>query len=252
MVVDLFLVYSFIRKLVTPFEKWDAYKLGIIDNQGNVIIPRSKFTLNSQKKAFGIFDQMVLNMKKLLGKLPGGQTKLASYAAALWLIREEQRIDATNFITEAAIEEDIVSALDRFISENGDIIAEGAKKEIDEEPANVVGGGAIAGLGVGPDGEPGVSKSNQKKHKKRIRDIMGTVKMEDAVAAANLKARQAAEAERLKDENDKAKERLKLKHAAEQERQKNIDAAEKESEQNLKQREKEKAAAKSKMGSAAG
>jgi hypothetical protein len=239
MVVDLFLVYSFIRKLVTPFEKWEAYNLGIIDENGNMLIKKKDFTLNAQKAAFGIFDQMILNLKKLLGKLPGGQTKLASYAAALWLIREEQRLDATNFITEQAIEEDIESALNRFVAENGNIIAEAAKKAIDEEPANSAGGGAIAGLGVGPDGEPGVSKKNQKKHKKRIRDIMGTVAVkEDAVASARLKAKQAEEGDRLKDDQEKAKERLKLKHDAEVERQKGIDDVEKQREAQQKQRDK--------------
>tara|TARA_B110000908_G_scaffold60397_1_gene73334 strand:- start:263 stop:1021 length:759 start_codon:yes stop_codon:yes gene_type:complete len=252
MVVDLFLVYSLIRKLVTPFEKWDAYREGIIDEKGTVLISRKDFTKNSQKSAFGVFDQMILNLKKLLGKLPGGQTKLASYAAALWLIREEQRLEATDLITESAIEEDIESALERFIAENGNIIAEAAKKDIDEEPTNNVGGGNIAGAGVGPDGEPGVSGKTKKKHKKRMRDIMGTIKMEDAVAAANLKARQATEADRLKDEGEKAKERMALKHAAENERQKNADTTEKEKESRQQAREKEKAAAKAKMGSSAG
>tara|TARA_B110000503_G_scaffold134707_1_gene214114 strand:- start:231 stop:908 length:678 start_codon:yes stop_codon:yes gene_type:complete len=224
---------------VTPFEKWEAYNLGIIDENGNMLIKKKDFTLNAQKAAFGIFDQMILNLKKLLGKLPGGQTKLASYAAALWLIREEQRLDATNFITEQAIEEDIESALNRFVAENGNIIAEAAKKAIDEEPANSAGGGAIAGLGVGPDGEPGVSKKNQKKHKKRIRDIMGTVAVkEDAVASARLKAKQAEEGDRLKDDQEKAKERLKLKHDAEVERQKGIDDVEKQREAQQKQRDK--------------
>jgi len=203
MVVDLFLVFNFIKRLVTPFTKWEAYKEGIIDEKGNILIKRKDFVKNSQKSAFGIFDQMILNLKKLLGKLPGGQTKLASYASALWLIREQQRIEATNYLTEESVEEDLQVALERFLSENETLIAEAAKREIDEEPANAVGGGNIAGLGIGPDGEPGVSKKNQKKHKKRIRDIMGTVKMEDAVAAANLKARQASEIDNLKDRQDR-------------------------------------------------
>ena len=207
MIVDLFLVFNFIKRLVTPFTKWEAYKEGIIDEKGNILIKRKDFVKNSQKSAFGIFDQMILNLKKLLGKLPGGQTKLASYASALWLIREQQRIEATNYLTEESVEEDLGVALERFLSENETLIAEAAKHEIDEEPANAVGGGNIAGLGIGPDGEPGVSKKNQKKHKKRIRDIMGTVKMEDAVAAANLKARQASEIDNLKDRQDKEKER---------------------------------------------
>ena len=37
MVVDLFLVFSFIKRLVTPFRKWDAYKQGIIDEKGKVL-----------------------------------------------------------------------------------------------------------------------------------------------------------------------------------------------------------------------
>ena len=252
MVVDLFLVFNFIKRLVTPFEKWEAYKEGIIDEKGNLLIKRKDFVKNSQKSAFGIFDQMILNLKKLLGKLPGGQTKLASYASALWLIREQQRIEATNYLTEESVEEDLEIALERFLSENETLIAEAAKREIDEEPANAVGGGNIASLGIGPDGEPGVSKKNQKKHKKRIRDIMGTVKMEDAVAAANLKARQASEIDNLKDRQDKDKERIKLKHAAEVERQKTQDEVEKEREKRKQERDKERAAAKQAMGSTAG
>jgi hypothetical protein len=196
---------------------------------------------------------MILNLKKLLAKLPGGQTKLASYASALWLIREQQRVEATNYLTEESVEEDIEKSLERFVEENGSLIAEAAKREIEEEPTNNVGGGNIAGLGVGPDGEPGVSKKNQKKHKKRIRDIMGTVNVkEDAVAQAQLKARQASELDLMKDRQDKEKERIKLKHASEAERQKAQDEVEKEREKRKQERDKERAAAKQQMGSAAG
>jgi hypothetical protein len=226
--------------LVTPFEKWDAYEEGIIDEKGNILISRKDYSKNAQKKAFGIFDQMVLNVKKLLGKLPGGQTKLASYAAALWLIREEQRIHATNYLTEESVELDLDTALERFMDENSSVIAEAAK--IEEEPVNNVGGGNIAGVGVGANGEPGVTGKTKKKHKKRIRDIMGTINVkEDAVAQAQLKARQASEADRLKDEQEKAKEQLKLKHDAEVERQRGIDEVEKTREAQQKKRDAEQA-----------
>ena len=82
MVVDLFLVFSFIKRLVTPFEKWDAYKEGIIDKDGNILIKRKDYSKPAQRKAFGVFDQLILNVKKLLAKLPGGSTRLASYAVA--------------------------------------------------------------------------------------------------------------------------------------------------------------------------
>ena len=35
--IDLFVAYRFIRILTTPFEKTDAFKLGIIDDKGNRI-----------------------------------------------------------------------------------------------------------------------------------------------------------------------------------------------------------------------
>jgi hypothetical protein len=92
MVVDLYLVYSFIKRLITPFDKWEAYKEGVIDEKGNILVKRKDFTRIAQRQSFGIFDQMILNLKKLLAKLPFGSTRLASYAAALWLIKEEQRM----------------------------------------------------------------------------------------------------------------------------------------------------------------
>ena len=33
--IDLFVTYRFIKLLTTPFEKTDAFKLGIIDKDGN-------------------------------------------------------------------------------------------------------------------------------------------------------------------------------------------------------------------------
>ena len=38
--IDLFVTYRFIKILVTPFEKQEAYKLGVIDKDGNrILIP---------------------------------------------------------------------------------------------------------------------------------------------------------------------------------------------------------------------
>jgi len=215
MVVDLFLVFSFIKRLVKPFKNWPAYKLGIIDGKGNILIRRRDFTKAEQRKAFGIFDQLILNLKKLLAKLPGGSTRLATYAAALWLIKESENYRNQNgvLLEDVDLSEDFHNSfLDRFVEEYGDILAneeiklEEAKKKVspkdrkelskllidykvqgktgteirtavedwlrqkgymDEEPTVNVGSGAIAGLGVGAQGEPGVSKKSQGKYKKK-------------------------------------------------------------------------------------
>jgi len=87
-VVDLAAIYMFLKRLVTPFEQWDAYKTGLIDKDGKVIVDKADRT-PEQNKSFGYFDRLVANLKKLLGKLPGGKTRIASFAAALLLLREK-------------------------------------------------------------------------------------------------------------------------------------------------------------------
>ena len=87
---DLLYAYQFIKRLVIPFDKTDAFKLGIIDKYGNNLIPRKDFTTDEQKNAYTYFTVMVFNLKKLLGKLPAGKTMMASLIAALLLLKEEK------------------------------------------------------------------------------------------------------------------------------------------------------------------
>ena len=123
MVVDLFLVYNFIRKLVTPFEKWEANKLGIIDDKGNILIKRKAFTKRAQRQAFGIFDLMILNLKKVLAKVSGGSTKFASYAAALFLIKEFNHFSEDSLLTEDMDDDIIEPALLKFENELNHILS---------------------------------------------------------------------------------------------------------------------------------
>lgn len=93
MIADLFLIYQFIKRLATPFNEWDAYELGIIDDKGNQLKKRRDFSKQAEHKAFGLFDVATVKLKKLLEKVPGGKTRLGSYAAALWLIKEHKTIE---------------------------------------------------------------------------------------------------------------------------------------------------------------
>ena len=96
--IDLFVTYRFIKLLVTPFEKTDAYKLGIIDENGNRIMPPPKggvrqtkpASLNTteEKNAYTILHKLVFNIKKIFAKVPGLRTKLGTYAAALFLLKD--------------------------------------------------------------------------------------------------------------------------------------------------------------------
>ena len=116
MVVDLFLVYQFIRRLATPFEKWDAYKEGIIDKNGKVLIKSKNFTTKKQRAAWRIFDRMIANLKKLLAKVPGGSSKLASYAAALFLIKEYKAFTDESMLNEDITDEKLDESIQLFSS----------------------------------------------------------------------------------------------------------------------------------------
>lgn len=114
--LDLFMIYNFIRRLVTPFSEWDAYKLGIIDERGKVLRKRRQLRRSEEKEAFGVFDVLVLNLKKLLERLPAGQTRIASYAAALWLIREHKAFTPESMLTEDMSDEQIQESVNLFFS----------------------------------------------------------------------------------------------------------------------------------------
>ena len=160
--VDLWMVYSFIRRLITPFSEWEAYKLGIIDERGNILKKRRELRLQPEVRAFGVFDILVLNLKKLLEKLPAGQTRLASYAAALWLIREHKAFTPESILTEDLSDEQLVEAASLFFSSYTDYttLNETVKHKIsidelfearfltDDAPTNSVGAGAVAGAAV--------------------------------------------------------------------------------------------------------
>jgi hypothetical protein len=96
--IDLFVTYRFIKLLTTPFEKTDAYKLGIIDEKGNRIMPPPKggvrqtkpatLGTTAEKNAYTILHKLVFNIKKLFSKVPGLRTKVGTYAAALFLLKD--------------------------------------------------------------------------------------------------------------------------------------------------------------------
>ena len=91
--IDLFVTYRFIKLLVTPFEDTPAFKLGIIDKNGNrVRLPKSTRVtpLNTieEKSAYTILHKLIFNIKKIFGKVPGLRTKLGTYAAALFLLKD--------------------------------------------------------------------------------------------------------------------------------------------------------------------
>ena len=91
---DLFVTYRFLKLLTTPFEKTEAYKLGIIDENGNRIMqkgikkPQVPLVTSQEKNAYTILHKLVFNIKKIFAKVPGLRTKVGTYAAALFLLKD--------------------------------------------------------------------------------------------------------------------------------------------------------------------
>ena len=92
--IDLFVTYRFLRLLTTPFEDTDAFKLGIIDEKGNrVKLPKStkpavELSTSELQSAYTILHKLIFNIKKLFNKIPGLRTKVGTYAAALFLLKD--------------------------------------------------------------------------------------------------------------------------------------------------------------------
>ena len=84
--IDLFVTYRFIRLLTTAFADSDAYKMGIIDEKGQRT--DKKLTTSAEKNAYTVLHKLVFNIKKIFGKVPGLRTKLGTYAAALFLLKD--------------------------------------------------------------------------------------------------------------------------------------------------------------------
>ena len=85
---DLFYAFRFLKLLVSSWDKTDAYELGIIDADGKLLKKAQDRKTPQEKSAYTVFHRLVFNVKRLLNKLPFGKTKLASYASALFLIKE--------------------------------------------------------------------------------------------------------------------------------------------------------------------
>jgi len=88
---DLVFTIRFLKLLVTPFEKLGAFKAGIIDKDGKKN-PNFNTLKTDDREAYRThytaFIRLVINIKRIMAKAPGGQSAIARYGAALLLIKE--------------------------------------------------------------------------------------------------------------------------------------------------------------------
>lgn len=168
--VDFVVLYSFLKKLTTPFEQWDAYKLGIIDDEGKVLRKRATLTEPDERRAFTLFDILVLNIKKMVHKLPGGKSRLATFIAGLFLIKEQTNIEyASNedILYEAFMDFYDIVFSDPKLKKEVELLMRHPALDLDEDaPTTSVSAGGVAGLTVATGG-PIISKDTLKKIKRK-------------------------------------------------------------------------------------
>ena len=89
--IDFLITYRVVKLLVTPFEKQEAFKTGIIDKNGKVLKKYKTLKTAKERKSYTLLHRFVFNLKRILQKVGLGG-KLGSFAVALaLLIREDKR-----------------------------------------------------------------------------------------------------------------------------------------------------------------
>ena len=151
--VDLFVVYRFLKLLVTPWKKQEAYKLGIIDKDGKTLKKSRDLGTETERSAFTLLHRLVFNLKRIMMKIPGVRTQLGTYATALFLLKEHYKIEnlPEAEVTKYLLENKLIS-FDNNISEEvigfGNMLPMGEYKlkdqvtadddEIDAQPGDIV------------------------------------------------------------------------------------------------------------------
>ena len=102
---DTFITYKIISTLVTDWEDQPAFEHGIIDKKGKLLRKSNTLKTNDERNSYTLFHRLVFNLKRLIQKLPGGSSKLASYTAGLFLIKEQIDVERLLNEGEAYVEE---------------------------------------------------------------------------------------------------------------------------------------------------
>ena len=121
--IDLVITYRIIKLLVTPFERQEAYKQGIIDKDGNVLKKYRTLKTTKEKQSYTILHRFVFNLKRILKRVGLGG-RLGSFAVALGLLLRENKEYLQH---KTLIESAVISYLketkqyDNLLNEQGEV-----------------------------------------------------------------------------------------------------------------------------------
>lgn len=154
-IIDIYVLYQIIKRISTPFDETDAFKLGLIDKSGKSL---KKAQSSEEKKAMTLFDRFVFNIKRALSRV-GLDSRVGTYAGALFLLRESERHAS---LTEDQIV-DGVREMYTYLCEN---TSASYKDMFFEDAPAVSTGPAVAGTGDDPVHWRDMKNKSRKKRKR--------------------------------------------------------------------------------------
>ena len=133
--VDLLITYRIMKLLVTPFDKQEAFKYGIIDKQGKVLRPWRTISKTAEKQSYTLLHRFVFNLKRILQKAGLGG-RLGTFAVALaTLIRENKEFEQHQKLIESTVVKYLKEQklYEELLQEEGHIVG---NKQITKKPIN--------------------------------------------------------------------------------------------------------------------
>lgn len=214
--IDNVIALKLLKMLVTPFDRTEAYKLGIIDAKGKVLRPASSLKTEAERDAYDYLDRLIFNVKRLINKLPGGENQVKNLTAAYFMVKEKyegkssyinekqfialvEKLDRVTLVEETiavekALEEARMSAAVKLqrAFEREQQKSEASRKRAqellnpskkEEKPIKEEGeGGAIGGLPANHTGvtvstdQPKIGQSDITKYKKKNKGVLAVTR----------------------------------------------------------------------------
>ena len=129
---DLVITYRVIKLLVTPFEKQEACKFGIIDKDGKVLKKYRTLKTTKEKQSYTILHRFVFNLKRILARVGLGG-KLGSFAVALGLlIREDKNYLPYKNLIESAVITYLkeTNQYEQLLTEQGEVMTPEVEQDV--------------------------------------------------------------------------------------------------------------------------
>lgn len=188
-IVDNLIAMRIVYLLVLPFNKWQAYKLDAIDENGQPLL-KIKDMSDDQKANWTMLHRLVARIKRLLGTIPMGKTLIASSLAAYALVRESEEYGAESLdfdkrfgtLVESYQEQlnessEDFSNIDDAIKTMFALYAMMEDGEVSSAATNTTSNVATYDAPIGSK----IARRNQKLFKMKKSDIMDSTKMKQMV-----------------------------------------------------------------------